>query len=79
MRSGTKHLRIASVIQILLGAGSAVATYFLIGAGDVTVAGLDPEKALGILAVSYTHLFPAFSSTETALSYCSPSNTSRVF
>ena len=25
MRSGTKHLRIASVIQILLGAGSAVA------------------------------------------------------
>ena len=53
MRSGTKHLRIASVIQILLGAGSAVATYFLIGAGDVTVAGLDPEKALGILVLTY--------------------------
>ena len=52
MRSGTKHLRIASVIQILLGAGSAVATYFLIGAGDVTVAGLDPEKALGILVLT---------------------------
>ena len=53
MRSGTKHLRIASVIQILLGAGSAVATYFLIGAGDVTVAGLDPEKALGILVLTH--------------------------
>ena len=53
MRSGTKHLRIASVIQILLGAGSAVATYFLIGAGDVAVAGLDPEKALGILVLTY--------------------------
>ena len=35
------------------GAGSAVATYFLIGAGDVTVAGLDPEKALGILVLTY--------------------------
>ena len=53
MRSGTKHLRIASVIQILLVAGSAVATYFLIGAGDVTVAGLDPEQALGIRVLTY--------------------------
>ena len=30
MRSGSKHLRIASVIQILLGVISIISTYFLI-------------------------------------------------
>ena len=31
MRSGTKHLRIASVIQIILGIASIALTYFLVG------------------------------------------------
>lgn len=31
MRSGTKHLRIASVIQIVLGIASIALTCFLVG------------------------------------------------
>lgn len=53
MRSGTKNLRIASIIQIIIGAASIAATYFLIGAGDVSVTGIEPEKALGILVATY--------------------------
>ena len=51
MRSGTKHLRIASAIQILLGLGHLAFTYFLAGEWDGT--GADAETALGILAHSY--------------------------
>ncbi len=46
MRIETKHLRIASIIQILLGVGSLLAAYFMIGASDITDIGIDPEKAL---------------------------------
>lgn len=53
MRSGTKNLRIASIIQIIIGAASIAATYFLIGAGDVSATGIEPEKALGILVATY--------------------------
>ncbi len=34
MRKGTKHLRLASLIQIVLGALSICLTYFLIGEYD---------------------------------------------
>lgn len=53
MRSGTKHLRIASVIQIIAGIIGLVSTYFLIGAGDVTLTGIEPNRALGILVLTY--------------------------
>lgn len=53
MRSGTKHLRIASVIQIILGLGSIVATYFLIGSASAEEIGTDGEKALLILVLTY--------------------------
>ena len=51
MRSGTKHLRIASVIQILLGLGHLAFTYFL--AGEWNGAGADGETALYILTLTY--------------------------
>jgi len=53
MRSGTKHLRIASVIQIIMGIISLIAVYFMIGAGDVTVSGAAPEKVLLVLVFTY--------------------------
>lgn len=53
MRSGTKHLRIASVIQVIVGIIGLLITHFLIGAGDVTVTGVDPNTALGILVLTY--------------------------
>lgn len=43
MRSGTKHLRIASVIQIILGIASIALTYFLVESltsKDLVVAGI---------------------------------------
>lgn len=43
MRSGTKYLRIASVIQIILGIASIALTYFLVGSltsKDLVVAGI---------------------------------------
>lgn len=54
MRSGTKHLRIASVMQILLGAASLAATYFMIGAaGEAQLAGISAEAVLGVLVLTY--------------------------
>lgn len=53
MRSGTKHLRIASVLQILLGVGSFCAARFLVGEADVSGLGVSGEEALGILALTY--------------------------
>lgn len=53
MRSGTKHLRIASVIQIILGVGSLLAVNFMMGTDAATGIGIDPEKALGLLVLTY--------------------------
>ena len=53
MRSGTKHLRIASVIQIILGAASLIAAYFMIGTDAAAGIGIDPENALVILVLTY--------------------------
>ena len=53
MRSGTKHLRIASVIQILLGAGSLIAAYVLMGTEASAEINIDPKKALLILIATY--------------------------
>ena len=52
MRRGTKHLRIASVIQIVLGAVSAAAIYLMIGT-EGAAAGVDPQAALAALLLSY--------------------------
>ena len=61
MRSGTKHLRIASAIQIIVGIMGLILTYFLIGAGDITVTGIEPNKALGILVLTYAgYIFQIF-------------------
>lgn len=51
MRSGSKHLRIASLLQIVLGVGLLLFTRFLAGEWDGT--GADGETALGILVVTY--------------------------
>lgn len=61
MRSGTKHLRIASIIQVIVGIAGIISTYFLIGAGDVAVIGIEPNKALGVLALTYAgYIFQIF-------------------
>lgn len=61
MRSGTKHMRIASVIQIIVGIIGLFLTYFLIGAGDITVTGIEPNRALGILVLTYAgYIFQIF-------------------
>ena len=52
MRSGTEHLRIASVIEIFLGIGSILFTYLLIGAGDGIAPGLVPEQVSRLLALT---------------------------
>ena len=44
---------IASAIQILLGVGSLLMTYFLIGESDPTASGVEPQQALGILVLTY--------------------------
>lgn len=53
MRSGTEHLRIASVIEIFLGIGSILFTYLLIGAGDGIAPGLVPEQVSRLVALTY--------------------------
>lgn len=53
MKSSSKHLRIASNLQIVLGIASILLTRFLIGHGDVSVAGLTGEQALKSLMQSY--------------------------
>lgn len=53
MRSGTKHLRIASVIQIVLGACSLVFAYLLMKSDAATEISLEPDKALMILIATY--------------------------
>ena len=53
MRSGTKHLRIASALQIILGLGGILLTYFLIGQGDISNSGISAEHALLTLILTY--------------------------
>ena len=53
MRSGTKHLRIASIIQILLGVGAICMIRFFLGEGDVTIAGVSGEEAFALVMASY--------------------------
>ena len=53
MRAGTKNLRIASVLEIIIGAASLFLTHYLVGHGDVTVAGISAPTALGLLAAAY--------------------------
>ena len=53
MRSSTKQLRIASVIQLLLGAGSLIAAYFMMGTDAAAEIGVKPPKALMILVLTY--------------------------
>ena len=53
MRSGTKNLRIASIIEIILGAASILLTHYLVGAGDAAVAGISAPTALGFLMLAY--------------------------
>ena len=60
MRSGTKHLRIASAIQIILGLGGILLTYFLIGQGDISNSGISAEHALLTLILAFQILAGLF-------------------
>lgn len=51
MRSGTKHLRIASVLQIVLGIAYIIFMQFLVKNGDFS--NTDGEKALFKVMLSY--------------------------
>ena len=53
MRKGTKHLRIASVIQIILGIGTIAIAYFLLDKGDVLATGISGEQAFKELMLTY--------------------------
>ena len=53
MRSGTKHLRIASVLQIVLGVSSILLTYFLAGEADETTILVSGEEGLWALVTAY--------------------------
>ena len=56
MRNGTKHLRIASIIQMILGVVSIALTYFLVGkltSEDLVIAGISGKEAIGILFATY--------------------------
>ena len=56
MRNGTKHLRIASIIQMILGVVSIALTYCLVGeltSEDLVIAGISGKEAIGILFATY--------------------------
>ena len=53
MRSGTKLLRIGSLLQILFGAGYFLLARFLLGEGDVDLGGMSGEEALMTVLISY--------------------------
>ena len=53
MRSGTKLLRIGSLLQILFGAGYFLLARFLLGEGDVALGGMSGEGALMTVLISY--------------------------
>lgn len=53
MRTGTKNLRVASVLELVMGAASLFLTHYLVGNGDVSVAGISAPTALGLLIAAY--------------------------
>ena len=52
MRKGTKHLRIASIIKIIIGIIGILITYYLIGEATIDI---DAKKALEILILTYAN------------------------
>ena len=53
MRSGTKMLRIASLLQIVFGVGYFFLARFLLGEGEVVLGDLSGEDALMTVLISY--------------------------
>ena len=53
MRSGTKLLRIASLLQILFGVGYFLLARFLLGEGEVVLGDMSGEDALMTVLISY--------------------------
>ena len=53
MRSGTKMLRIASLLQIIFGLGYFLLARFLLGEGEVVLGDLSGEDALMTVLISY--------------------------
>lgn len=53
MKSGTKNLRMASVLEIIMGAASLFLTHYLVGHGDAAVVGISAPTALGLLVAAY--------------------------
>ena len=53
MRSGTKMLRIASLLQIIFGLGHFLLARFLLGEGEVVLGDMSGEDALMTVLISY--------------------------
>ena len=53
MRSGTKGLRIASLLQIIFGVGYFFLARYLLGEGEVVLGDLSGEDALMTVLISY--------------------------
>ncbi len=53
IKSGTKHLRIAGVIQIILGIVGILFIRFLLQNGDASAVGVTGQTAIGLLVLSY--------------------------
>ncbi len=53
MRSGTKMLRIASLLQIIFGLGYFLLARFLLGEGEVVLGDMSGEDALMTVLISY--------------------------
>ena len=53
MRRGTKHLRIASLIEIVLGVLGILLTVFLLRRGDASTAEVSGKTAMGLLIAAY--------------------------
>ena len=53
MRSGTKMLRVASLLQIIFGVGYFFLARFLLGEGEVVLGDLSGEDALMTVLISY--------------------------
>ena len=53
MRSGTKGLRIASLLQIIFGVGYFFLARYLLGEGEVVLGDMSGEDALMTVLISY--------------------------
>lgn len=53
MRSGTKMLRVASLLQIIFGVGYFFLARFLLGEGEVVLGDMSGEDALMTVLISY--------------------------